>query len=172
MVFFSYYHHLIENEFNPWIYIAESWMNSTTQFANIGILNLHKESVHFHYLCSWGNELGKNKKTKEQMEPIMWAAKCCLCDTFVAHTHSFKINIVKMHFSVYVPIVIFGFMASFFLSILTLPWHSPAMKHKKTVANIFKWKTLVTSWKKWHRFYYRFMVHIVNYIIFKVVHIS
>ena len=25
-------------------------------------------------------------------------------------------------------------------AIFTLPWHSPAMKHKKTMANIFQWK--------------------------------
>ena len=35
--------------------------------------------------------------------------------------------------------------ASFwFCPIYTLPWHSPAMKHKKTVANICQCKTLVT----------------------------
>ena len=31
--------------------------------------------------------------------------------------------------------------------IFTPPWHSPAIKHKKTVAYIFQWKTLVT-WRK------------------------
>ena len=37
--------------------------------------------------------------------------------------------------------------------IFTLPWHSPAMKHKKTVANIFQWKTLVMWRKNWHWFF-------------------
>ena len=31
--------------------------------------------------------------------------------------------------------------------IFTIPWHSLAMKHKKTMADIFQWKTLVT-WRK------------------------
>ena len=36
---------------------------------------------------------------------------------------------------------------SFLNVIFTLLWHSPAMNHKKVVANIFQWKTLVT-WRK------------------------
>ena len=37
--------------------------------------------------------------------------------------------------------------------IFTLTWHSPAMKFKKTVANIFQWKTPVTWPKNWHWFF-------------------
>ena len=46
------------------------------------------------------------------------------------------------------------FMTSLYyrLAIFTLPWHSPAMKHKKTVVNIFQSKTLVTWRKNWHWF--------------------
>ena len=39
-----------------------------------------------------------------------------------------------------------------------LPWHSHAMKHRKTVANIFQWKTLVTWRKNWHWFFRLFKV--------------
>ena len=33
-----------------------------------------------------------------------------------------------------------------------------AMKHTKTMANIFRWKTLVTWWKNWHWFFSTFYV--------------
>ena len=31
-----------------------------------------------------------------------------------------------------------GLEFSFYIVIFTLKWHSPAMKHKKTVANVFQ----------------------------------
>ena len=40
------------------------------------------------------------------------------------------------------------------VEIFTLPWHSPALKLKKTLANIFQWKTPVTWPKNWHWFFY------------------
>ena len=49
-------------------------------------------------------------------------------------------------------------MCRFYCCIFTLPWHSPAMKHMKTVAYIFQWKTLVTWRKKWHWFFRLFRV--------------
>ena len=36
------------------------------------------------------------------------------------------------------------------LSIFTIPWHLPAMKHKKTVAYIFQWMPLVMWRKNWY----------------------
>ena len=37
--------------------------------------------------------------------------------------------------------------------IFTLRCHSPAIKHKKPVANIFQWKTPITWPKNWHWFF-------------------
>ena len=49
--------------------------------------------------------------------------------------------------------------------IFTLPWHSPAMKHKKTVANIFQWKASVTWPKYWHWFFFDFLGVIFHFSI-------
>ena len=45
------------------------------------------------------------------------------------------------------------YILHYILHIFTLRCHSPVMKHKKTVANIFQWKTLATWPKNWHWFF-------------------
>ena len=46
---------------------------------------------------------------------------------------------------------------SFFIYNIYTPMALPAMKHKKTEANIFQWKTLVTWQKNWHWFFFYFL---------------
>ena len=49
---------------------------------------------------------------------------------------------IEYHHSLTVNLRVWNYRTSIYTS-----WHSPAMKHKKTVANIFQWKTLV-MWRK------------------------
>ena len=49
--------------------------------------------------------------------------------------------------------------------IFTLPWHLPAMKLKKTVADIFQWMPLVTWRENKHWFFFYFLGVICRFII-------
>ena len=62
---------------------------------------------------------------------------------------------------VYLYVVFITKVQLYLETILTLRCHSTAMKHKKTVAYIFQWKTPVTWPKNWHWFF-RFLDHSIN----------